>query len=80
MVFGVTNSDCAIAGFESPLAAISATRRSLAVRAAVPVGGVRRGRAPVAASSTAARTASRVGATPTRSPGATAATSRRRLG
>lgn len=56
----VTNSACAIARLVMPVAAVSATRSSLAVSVSRPVRAARRGRTPVAASSVRARSASGV--------------------
>ena len=63
-VFSVTNSCCAIPRLVRPLAASSATRRSLGVSASRPLRAIRRGRAPAASSSSCARVIS--GAAPER--------------
>ena len=59
-MLSVTNSAWAISGLLIPVAASSATRRSLAVSASSPVSAPRRGLAPAVSSSALARSASRV--------------------
>jgi len=65
IVSTVTKSACATSRFESPCAASSAARSSAGVSASRPETRIRRGRAPLAASSPRARRASAVAPQPT---------------